>query len=295
MKVRIVGIRGYLGQIVSEELISNGHKVSGIKRQLLYGDNKLLQKEISGCDVLINIAGAPILQAWTEKNKEKIYNSRVRVTQHIVKAINALPLGQRPKRFIQTSAVGIYRSGETHSELSQDFANTFLGKLAVDWEAALDTLHYSVEKTVFRLGLVLGARSTIIKRLAPIFKLGLGARIASGKQAFPFVHERDISRAFLVASEGKLAPSKYNLVAPHQIDNSAFTQAMAKQLGKKAIFSVPAFALRLQLGKAAQLLLESPQVEAEKIQEAGFEFLYPNIDSALHEVLTPTKMIAVTK
>lgn len=293
MKVKIVGHHGYLGKIVSEELKKNGHQVSGIERRLLYGDNTLLQREIKGCEILINIAGAPILQPWTQKNKEKIYNSRVRVTQHIVKAINALPLLERPKRLIQTSAVGIYSPGKTHSELSQDFAKTFLGKLVVDWEEALETLHYSVEKIIFRLGIVLGENSKIIKRLSPLFRIGLGAKIGNGAQAFPFVHERDLCNAFLAASERTLAPAVYNLVAPQPIDNKDFTQSMAKQYNKKALFTVPAFALKIQLGKASQLLLESPQVEPERITEAGFEFLYPSIDDSLKDILTPSKMLAV--
>lgn len=293
MIVKIAGNNGYLGRLVAQELKNNTHSVSGIERQLLYGDNALLQKEISGCDVLINIAGAPILQPWTRKNKEKIYNSRVRVTQHIVKAINALPLDKRPKRFIQTSAVGIYTPGVTHSELSTNYSSSYLGKLTSDWEDAMETLHYSVEKTIFRLGLVIGKESKIIKRLTPIFRLGLGAKLGSGYQAFPFIHERDLSRAFLMASEGRLSASVYNLVAPENIDNTTFTLALANVLGKKAIFTVPSLALRLQLGKASQLLLESPQANADKIRSAGLDFQFPTIKESLEDVMTTTKMIAV--
>lgn len=293
MIVKIAGSHGYLGQIVSEELRKKGHTVTGIERSSLYGDNKWLQEKISGCDVLINIAGAPILRLWTRKNKEKIYNSRVHVTQYIVKAINALPLEERPKRFIQTSAVGLYTSGETHSELSTHFDASFLGKLVQDWEGALDTLHYSVEKTVFRLGLVVGKESQLIKRLLPVFKLGLGAKIGNGSQAFPFIHERDLTQAYLAASEGHLPFATYNLVAPENISNKDFTLALAAQVKKKAHFTVPPLVLKMQLGNAAQLLLKSPQVDSEKIVQAGFEFIYPSIKEALEEVTTTTRMIAV--
>lgn len=293
MKIKIAGINGYLGQIVSQELVNNGHHVSGIKRQLLYGDSALLQESIRSCDVLINIAGAPILQPWTSKNKEKIYNSRVQVTQQIVKAINALPLKERPKRFIQTSAIGIYTPGETHSELSTNFSSSYLGKLVIDWEGALETLHYSVEKTVFRLGLVLGKESKILKLLSPLFRLGLGATLGSGNQAFPFIHERDLSRAFLAAAEGHLPASTYNLVAPENINNKEFSLALATQLGKKARLTVPSFVLRIQLGKASQLLLESPQTNADKIIVSGFNFEFQTIKETLKDLMSTTKMIAV--
>jgi len=293
MKIKIAGNSGYLGQLITQELIDKGHQVSGIERQLLYGDIKVLQQEISGSDIMINIAGAPILQAWTAKNKESIYNSRVRVTQQIVKAINALPLEQRPKHFIQTSAIGIYKPGELHSELSTNFSTSYLGKLVCDWEGAMDTLHYSVEKTIFRLGLVLGQESKIIKRLSPLFRLGLGATIGSGTQAFPFIHERDLTRAFLAVIEGTLAPSTYNLVAPENIDNKAFSIALAKQLGRKIYFKIPALVLKLQLGQASQLLLESPQASADKIMEANFDFQFPTIEESLKDIMSVTRMIAV--
>ncbi|MDA3852887.1 MAG: TIGR01777 family oxidoreductase [Bacteroidales bacterium] len=293
MKVKISGKNVYLGQLVSQELVNNGHSVSGIERQLLYGDNALLQESIRNCDVLINIAGAPILQPWTPRNKEKIYNSRVRVTQQMVRAINALPLKERPKRFIQTSAIGIYTPGETHSELSTRFASSYLGKLVVDWEDALENLHYSVEKTVFRLGLVLGKESKIIQLLSPLFRLGLGAKLGSGTQAFPFIHERDLTRAFLAAAEGVLPASVYNLVAPENTNNKEFSLALAAQLGKKARLTVPAFVLRLQLGRASQLLLESPQASAAKISKTGFHFQFPSLKETLEDLMPTTKMIAV--
>lgn len=291
MNIKIVGKNGYLGQLVAHDLINNNHQVSGIDRPILYGENTLLQEAIRGCDVVINLAGAPILQAWTRKNKEKIYNSRVSVTQYIVKAINALPLEQRPKRFIQASAIGIYTPGEAHNEWSTHLATDFLGKLVKDWEGALETLHYSVEKTIFRLGLVLGEESKIISRLKPLFHWGLGAQLGHGKQAFPFVHERDLSRAFVAAVEDRLPSSVYNLVAPETINNKTFTHTFAKQMKKKALFTIPPFVLRLQLGKAAQLLLESPEISSAKIIADGFDFQFPTLEETMADLMSTTKMI----
>lgn len=292
MIVKIVGYNGYLGRLISKELREHKHEVFGIRRELLYGDNILLQNEIRRCDIVINVAGANIMQRWTSQNKVKIYNSRVRVTQQIVKAINALPLKERPKRFIQTSAIGKYTPGVTHTELSTDFATDFLGRLVNDWEAPLGMLHYSVEKTIFRLGLVLGKQSKIIKYLSPLFRLGLGAKISNGNQPFPFIHEYDLKKAFLLACEGTIPSSVYNLVAPESISNKEFTQALAAQVKRRYHFTVPAFSLRFILGGVAKLLLISPSVDSSKISETAYVFRYPTIELSLKEIMSKEEKIS---
>ena len=285
MQIRITGINGYLGSMLASELRSRGYKVHGIDRSFLYSEESILSEEIKGSDVIINLAGAPILQRWTKANKNEIYNSRVETTTNLIAAINRLGLDDRPKKFISASAIGIYKAGMLHNEDSTNFDEGFFGTVVKDWEKQVKTLPVDVQKVIFRIGLVIGKNAkTITKQLLP-FKLGLGAKIGDGKQPFPFIHEEDLLRAFIWAVEDYQKDNTFNLVAPENINNKTFTKAFAKELNKPAFFSIPEFAIKLALGEAAVLLTQSPEVSSEKIQKAGFQFNYPDISSALKEIL----------
>lgn len=277
---------------ISDALKKQGHDVAGIERKLIYGSSAILSKEIEGTDVIINLAGAPILQRWTKRKKILIHESRVRTTRNLVKAINALPKEHQPKKFISASAIGIYKTGFTHDETSTNFDKRFVGIVAKDWEDASIELPVTIQKTIFRIGLVLGKEAKTITNLLLPFKLGLGATIGNGKQSFPFIHEKDVIRAFVWAVEVLDKNGTFNLVAPESVTNKDFIKAFAKALNRPAIFSIPEFVLKMVLGEAAVLLTESPKVEPKNLLDAGFEFKYPDINSALKEILE-TENIAV--
>ncbi|QGY46218.1 TIGR01777 family protein [Maribellus comscasis] len=283
-KIKITGAGGYLGNLISEEFVKAGYKVSGINRNLLYGDSDLLKNELKGADAIINLAGAPILQRWTNKNKGTIYTSRITTTQKLVKAIHLLLPHQRPKKVISASAIGIYKTGEYHDENSNRFDSGFVGKVVLDWENALEELPENIQKNVFRIGLVLGKKAKTIQYLLLPFKLGLGATIGNGKQAFPFIHEKDVAKAFLWAAEKYQTTATFNLTAPKEITNKEFTKAFAKSLNRPAFLFIPGLIFRLLYGDAAKLITESPAVSSKKLLESGFHFKYPDIDSALKQI-----------
>lgn len=285
MKIRITGISGYLGNKISEELIKQGYEVLGIERKLIYGSTSKLAKEIEGSDVIINLAGAPILQRWTERKKRLIHESRVRTSRNLVKAINIIPQDKQPKKFISASAIGIYKSGFPHNENSTSFDEGFVGKVVQDWENASCELPSHIQKNILRIGLVLGKEAKTINNLLLPFKLGLGATIGSGKQPFPFIHEKDVVSAFIWAVEDLDNSGIFNLVAPESISNKEFTKALARKLNRPSVFSIPEFVLKMVLGEAAVLLTESPEVEPKNLMDAGFEFRYPDIYSALEEIV----------
>ena len=276
---------------ISDALKKQGHDVAGIERKLIYGSSAILSKEIEGTDVIINLAGAPILQRWTKRKKILIHESRVRTTRNLVKAINALPKEHQPKKFISASAIGIYKAGFTHDETSTNFDKRFVGIVAKDWEDASNELPVTIQKTIFRIGLVLGKEAKTITNLLLPFKLGLGATIGNGKQSFPFIHEKGVIRAFVWAVEVLDKNGTFNLVAPESVTNKDFIKAFAKALNRPAIFSIPEFVLKMVLGEAAVLLTESPKVEPKNLLDAGFEFIYPDINSALKEILETENIV----
>jgi uncharacterized protein len=283
MKIAVSGSNGYIAQNLIPELEAANHVVTRIQR-LELGDVGQLTKTLLGSDVVISLAGAPIFQRWTTKNKNEIVRSRIDSTKNIVHAINRLPIGNRPDLFISASAIGIYSPSKVHTEESTSFSNDFVAEVVKSWENASDDLNPDIRKVIFRIGLVLGKDAKTIQSLVPIIKLGLGGKIGSGKQPFPFIHISDAIRALIWSIENKNARGTYNLGAPENIDNRTFTKTLAESLNRPAIFTVPKFILKIALGEASTLILQSPQVYPERLINEGFKFSFPDIHSTIEEI-----------
>jgi uncharacterized protein len=132
----------------------------------------------------------------------------------------------------------------------------------------------------------LGKEAKTIQKLLLIFKLGLGGKIGSGKQPFPFIHIQDVEKAILWGIQNQQAQGIYNLAAPENIDNATFTRVLAKSLNRPAFFTVPEFSLKLIYGEAASLLLKSPQVMPERLINEDFTFEFPDIKSCIDQITT---------
>jgi len=285
MKVKITGSSGYLGTLITKKLQNHGYKVSGIPRKLLYGPTEKLSSVLHDSHIVINLAGSPILTRWTKKNKKVIYESRVKTTQNLVNAINKLPVENQIQKIISASAIGIYTSGKKHDETSTEFNTDFLGKVVRDWEKSLNGLPPRIPKIIFRMAPVLGKNSETVKQMWLPFKMGIGGTIGNGKQPFPFIHEEDIARAYLWAIENYMQSGLFNLSAPDSVTNKEFTRAFSKRLHRPALLKVPGLVLKLLYGEAAETLLDSPVAEPRLLQEAGYQFKFPDIDSVLNNIL----------
>lgn len=291
MKICIAGASGYIGTSLTNQLSKNGHTIVSVNRKFLHGNQAELRALLRNADAVINLAGAPIMQRWTAANKQKIYSSRIDSTINLADAILNLAAEERPKIFISASAVGIYKSGMTHDESSRSLSNDFTGMVVVHWEKASESLDKICRRVVFRIGVVLGKESQTIGKLLPLFKLGLGGKIGSGSQPFPFIHISDLVAAFEQALENPNYRGIYNLVEPEPATNLQFTKALAKQVKRPALFAVPAFALKLLFGKAASMLLQGAEVKPERLKQAGFKFGYPNIEMTLNEICADKKAL----
>ncbi len=284
MIIAVTGSNGYIGKKLTSFLQENGHHVKPVSRKLLYGNTDDLAEYLVKTDAVINLAGAPILQRWTPAKKDLIYQSRVQTTKNLIAAINILPKQSKPKVFISASAVGIYKNGIVHNENSTDFNNEFVGQVVQDWEKASDDLATGIRRVIFRLGVVLGKESQTIKKILPVFKLGVGGNIGNGKQAFPYIHIEDLISAFNASINEPAFEGTYNLVTPQHITNAEFTKALAKTLNKPAFISTPAFALKMLFGKAASLMLDNPIVHPKRLIESNFQFKYPTIKACFSEI-----------
>ena len=287
MKIAICGITGLIGNAASVYFRSLGYEVVGIGRSDLKKDIHYLQTILSGSDVLINLAGAPILKRWTPAWKRKIYNSRIDTTRMLVTAINGM--AQPPGLFISSSAVGVYDAIKVHDEFSPHLDSGFLGKLCQDWEAEALKANVGVRKVILRLGVVLSIQGGALKQMLLPFKLGMGGKIGNGQQAFPFIHLGDLVRALHWMIETPLAEGIYNTVSPQLITNGEFTQGLSKVLHRWAPFSIPAFVLKFIYGQAAQTLIQGQFVIPQRLLADGFVFQFPSIEDALNELVENEK------
>ena len=274
-KIFIAGGRGFIGQVLQQKLESAGYSVFILSRTEYQRNPAKLAEKIDGSLAVINLAGATINKRWTASYKAEILESRIQSASTIAQAISLCK--QPPERFISTSAVGIYDSVHVHTEQSTSFAAGFLPEVCKKWEAAPANVPANTKLIIIRLGVVLGMNGGMLKKLKPLFKLFLGGRMGSGNQPFPFIHIHDVTGAIIHILTTPSPAGIYNLVSPKMISNKQFTAAFAKALHRPAIWIVPAFALKIMLGKRSALILDGQKVIPENLQQEGFVFRFPDV------------------
>jgi len=160
-------------------------------------------------------------------------------------------------------------------------------KLAGEWEAAAQAAPaLGVRTVLFRTGVVLGRDGGILQKIGLPFRMGVGGRLGSGKQYFPWIHVDDVVGVFLHASTHDDLTGPVNLVAPEPATNAEFTAALARAFGRSAPFAVPGFALKLALGDVAdEMLLASQRMSPTRVLQSGYVFRYPLLQEALRDAV----------
>lgn len=283
MHIVITGFNGFIGSALAKQFISSSNTVSAIKRITSETTLNEIVEQIEKADVIINLAGAPIVGRWTESYKKELLNSRIITTSKLVSALALLPI--KPKLFISTSAVGIYDSEGENTEFNLRYASNFLATICERWEAEAAPVVDFTRLVIFRLGVVLDSKSGALKRMLPLFRLGLGGVIAEGKQGFPWVHIVDVVRAFEYAIENEKMAGVYNLAAPELVNNLVFTKTLASVLNRPAFIPVPEFALKILFGEGAIAVTSGQFVIPKRLLESNFEFKYPHLLPALQSIL----------
>lgn len=282
-KIAITGASGFVGTNLTDSFHQEGDDVIAIKRDDVK-DIEKLSNIISGCDVVINLAGANIINRWSEEYKNLMYSSRIGTTRNIVKAMAKASI--KPKIFISTSAVGIYDNKQTYNEENIDYSEDFLGKLCVDWEEeALKAKNINIRTVIFRFGIVLGENGGALSKMLLPFKLGLGGTIGDGKQAFSFIHIKDLKKAYLHVVKNEQTSGIYNLTAPQPTTNYGLTKALGKTLNRPTILPVPNFILDLIFSEGSKVLTDGQSVEPKRLIDSGFSFEYTNIEDTIKDIL----------
>lgn len=238
---------------------------------------------VDGFDAVIHLAGENIASGrWTVEKKRRIFDSRILGTALLSKALASC--ATKPKVYICASAVGYYgdRGGEVLSETSEP-GKGFLAETCQAWEAAAQPAKDAGIRTVhLRTGMVLSASGGALARLLFPFRLGLGGPLGAGKAWMSWIALDDLVRVVAFCMEENALSGPVNAVAPCPVINREFTRALGKALHRPAIMPVPSLILRIIFGEMArEVLLASAQVMPERLERAGFDWHYPNIESAL--------------
>ena len=299
MRCLVSGCSGFVGKVVCAQLAEKGHEVWGLSRSPEKA--RALVPELQECfawsatglippeafvrvDAVIHLAGSNIADGrWTKSRKSEIYNSRVQSTQNLVDTIERL--NPKPKVFISTSAIGFY--GYPTEELTEKAANgvDFLAGVCRDWEREAEKLT-DVRTVIFRVGVVYGTNGGAMKKMLPIFRMGLGGPMGDGKQWQSWIHVEDLATLYVRAAEYDTFSGTYNAVAPNNVTNHEFTQSLGAAVKKPAVLRLPAFFLKLLLGEMSLLMLSSQRVVPARLKEAEFPFRFPDIKDALKHIVS---------
>jgi uncharacterized protein len=285
MKVGITGVSGFIGSRVAAQCSARGFQVIKFSRHPSSGARRFelaSLPDISDLDAIVNLAGEPILGLWTKEKKRRIYESRVLGTRRLVEAIAK---ARRPPRIlINASAIGFY--GDTGESLVDEFSAAgkgFLADVCREWEGeAARATSFGVRVVFVRIGFVLG-RGGALKLLRPLFKLGGGGKLGSGRQWMSGVHVEDVAGMIVWALENEYLHGPLNAVMPEPFRNADFTRELARCVGRPAILPAPAFALRLTFGEMADAMLGSTRVIPRLAQNAGYPYQFATLPSALGE------------
>lgn len=298
--ILISGGTGLVGKALSKHLLSKGHKIRVLSRspkstdriKSFYWDvekNEIDEKAFDSVEHIVHLAGSGIAdKRWTNERKQEIIDSRVdsiKLITSIVKKKNI-----QLKSFVGASAIGIYgmiTSDKIYSETDKG-QDDFLSQSCIQWENAYQEIQtLSTKNCIIRIGVVLSKDGGALKRLLPLFQLGLGSAVGSGKQYMPWIHIDDLVVVFHESLFNPNYNGIYNAVSPEETTNQSFSKQLAKSLSKPFFIpNVPTFILKLVFGEMAKVLLEGSRVSSQKLINNGFQFQFPTLNQAIKDIVS---------
>ncbi|MEV5739751.1 TIGR01777 family oxidoreductase [Microbispora rosea] len=296
MTTVVTGSSGLLGTALVSALRADGHEVRRLVRRAPAGpDESFWDPEgdvldpgaLEGADAVVHLAGAGIGERrWSEAYKRELVNSRLSGTRTLATALARAEGG--PRVLLSSSAIGFYGdTGDRAVDESAPAGTGFLADLVRGWEAATEPAgEAGVRVTLLRTGMVLSGRGGALARMLPIFKMGAGAVLGSGRQYVSWISLPDwVDAVRFLLAHGLAGP--VNLTAPEPVTNAEYTAALAKALRRPTMpLPAPRFALRLALGEfAEEALLAGQRVLPRRLLDAGHRFAHPTIGEALAAVL----------
>ena len=308
MRLLLLGCSGFVGRELVPFLLELGHSLTLVSRQAqpfpqLVG-NRLaclqldpsqaaswqredLLQALAAAEGVVNLAGEPIAEKrWTPAHRELLMASRVATTEHLVRALRQL--ASPPGVLVNGSAVGFYgTSTEARFTENSEAGHDYLAEICRNWEAAAASAPAATRLVIVRIGIVLGPDGGALGRMLPVFRLGFGGPVGSGRQWMSWIHRHDLCRLIATALDDDRYRGVYNAVAPEPVTMAAFASALGQAIGRPSLLPVPGPVLQLLLGDGAQVVLEGQQVLPERLLEQHFPFQYGELSAALAAATTP--------
>jgi len=298
MNILLSGSTGLIGSELAFFLSGKGHRIIRLVRGAQAEEDEVRWDPASGTldpqhlehiDAVVNLAGENILSGrWTREKKRRICESRIKGTQLLAQAMSRL--FDPPKVFVSVSAIGYYgdRGDEKLNEESEAGAG-FLPELCRQWEAATEVaIIRGIRVVIPRLGMVLSPKGGALGLMLPVFRLGMGGRIGTGRQYQSWITIEDLLEVIAYAIQNDWLHGPINAVSPNPATNLEFAQALGRVLSRPVRFSLPSFAARIAFGKMAdEVLLASARVSPARLVKSGFNFKFPELENALRHLLQP--------
>lgn len=280
--ILITGGTGFIGKALVEKLLAKGDKITVLTRQNLVSDQiRYLQNlnqfnDLNEFDAVINLAGEPIFnQRWTAKQKAILRSSRIEMTAELVELIKNSQ--NPPKVFLSGSATGFYGNLPLSANLFDEqtpCGTSFTASLCKEWEQTALQVADRTRVCLLRTGLVMDKSGGALKAMLPLYRLGLGGKLGSGKQHWAWIALADYLQAVEFLLENAQCQGAFNLVAPRPATNAEFNHWLAQQIHRPAFCHVPTFVLKLLLGERSQLLLDNQPLAPQKLLAQGFVFQF---------------------
>lgn len=296
MHVLVTGATGFVGKRLCQALTDDGHRVSAVSRSrdrtreamphlaevyTYESDLSVPPAALASSDAVVHLAGESVSGRWTQAKKASILTSRESGTRALVDGLAQLE-GPKP-HLISASAVGYYGTrGDTILTEEATPGEDFLARVCVAWEReALRAAEFGVRTTIFRVGLVVGPDGGALEKMWPVFAMGAGGPLGSGRQYWPWVDVEDVVRALMFALNHPDLHGVCNLTSPSPAPQRAFARAVGRALGRPALAPAPGPLLRLILGEFANELLASRRAVPQRLLDAGFTFKNDDLTAAL--------------
>src|SRR5947208_4033451 len=298
MKILVAGASGLVGSALIPALEFEGAEINRLARsspkanEVEWHPNhgQIDAARLEGFDSIINLAGESIAEGrWTDEKKRKIRDSRVNGTHLLSEAIARLVT--KPRGFLCASATGFYgdRDDEILDEMSES-GGGFLATVCREWEQATEPAAKAGVRVVnLRFGPILAREGGMLGKMLTPFKMGMGGKVGSGKQYISWVAIDDVVGAIKLALADESMHGPLNVVSPNPVTNEEFTKMLGGVLSRPTVMAIPAFAARLAFGEMAdEMFLVSQRVIPQKLNDAGYQFKYPELEVAFQKYVTST-------
>lgn len=299
LNVLITGGSGLVGTALTALLLDKGYQVSHLGRSRTskkdvksyiwnIREGFVENDALESANIVVHLAGAGIAdQRWTDSRKEIILQSRVQSTRLLyTKLAKAEGICET---VVAASAIGIYGmdTGDSWLDESSAVGEGFLAEVTSQWEKEIERLNeLKLRLVTLRTGIVLSENGGALPKMAKPVRMNVGAVLGSGKQYMSWIHIDDLCRMILMAIENQSLSGVYNAVAPNPQTNETFTRTLAQVLNKSIwLPPVPELALKLAMGEMAQVVTGGNRVSSRKIASSGYQFRYPELTTALQDIL----------